>query len=163
MIHEEADEDFSLMVGTSEEEIHEDSALKVSRIRLPWLVIGALGGIASATVMSHFHLSLEKVLALAFFVPVITAMGGNVGLQTSTIIVRSMRSEHGIVEEGGPRLFKEWRIALTNAVILGVAVFLVVGLWLGDFALAMIVGHAAVAGAGAAFYLGAWTLFRSRR
>ncbi len=140
VIYEEADEDFSLMVGTSEEEIHEDSALKVSRIRLPWLVIGALGGIASATVMSHFHLSLEKVLALAFFVPVITAMGGNVGLQTSTIIVRSMRSEHGIVEEGGPRLFKEWRIALTNAVILGVAVFLVVGLWLGDFALAMIVG-----------------------
>jgi magnesium transporter len=140
VIHEEADEDFSLMAGTSEEEIHEDSVLRVSRIRLPWLIIGALGGIASATVMSRFQISLERVLALAFFVPVITAMGGNVGLQTSTIIVRSMRSEHGIIEEGGSRLLREWRIALTNAVVLGAAILLVVGLWLGDFALASIVG-----------------------
>jgi magnesium transporter len=140
VIHEEADEDISRMVGTSDEEIHEDSVLRVSRIRLPWLVIGALGGIASATVMSLFHLSLEKVLALAFFVPVITAMGGNVGLQTSTIIVRSMRSERGLAEEGGSRLLREWRIALLNAAILGVAVLLIVGLWLGDLALAVIVG-----------------------
>lgn len=140
VIHEEADEDFSLMAGTSEEEIHEDSVLRVSRIRLPWLIIGALGGIASATVMSLFQISLEKVLALAFFVPVITAMGGNVGLQTSTIIVRSMRSEHGLVEEGGSRLLREWRIALMNAVILGVAVLLIVGFWLSDLALAAIVG-----------------------
>jgi magnesium transporter len=140
VIHEEADEDISRMVGTSDEEIHEDSVLKVSRIRLPWLVIGALGGIASATVMSLFHLSLEKVLALAFFVPVITAMGGNVGLQTSTIIVRSMRSERGLVEEGGSRLLREWRIALMNAAILGAAVLLIVGVWFGDLALAVIVG-----------------------
>jgi magnesium transporter len=140
VIHEEADEDFSLMAGTSEEEIHEDSVLRVSRIRLPWLVIGALGGIASATVMSLFQISLEKVLALAFFVPVITAMGGNVGLQTSTIIVRSMRSEHGLIEEGGSRLLREWRIALMNALVLGAAVLLIVGLWLSDLALAAIVG-----------------------
>jgi magnesium transporter len=140
VIHEEADEDISRMAGTSDEEIHEDSVLRVSRIRLPWLIIGALGGIGSATVMSLFHLSLEKVIALAFFVPVITAMGGNVGLQTSTIIVRSMRSGYGLVEETGPRLLREWRIALMNAAILGVAVLLIVGFWLGDFALASIVG-----------------------
>lgn len=139
VIHEEADEDFSLMAGTSEEEIREDSALRVSRIRLPWLVIGALGGLASATVMSHFQVSLEKVLALAFFVPVITAMGGNVGLQTSTIIVRGMRSEFGLVEETGSRLLREWRIAATNALVLGGAVYFIVGLWLRDFGLALVV------------------------
>ena len=114
--------------------------LRVSRIRLPWLIIGALGGLGSATVMSYFKLSLEKVLALAFFVPVITAMGGNVGLQTSTIIVRSMRSERGFRGETGARLLREWRIAFTNAVILGVSVHLVVGFWLGDWGLATLVG-----------------------
>jgi magnesium transporter len=163
VIHEEADEDFSLMVGTSEEEIHEDSVLRVSRIRLPWLIIGALGGIASATVMSLFQLSLEKVLALAFFVPVITAMGGNVGLQTSTIIVRSMRSEHGLIEEGGSRLLREWRIALTNAAILGVAVLLIVGLWLSDLALAAIVGGSLAAVIVIAATLGTVMPFALRR
>jgi len=140
VIHEEAEEDISLMAGTREEELHEDSALKVSRIRLPWLVIGALGGLGSATVMHFFQLSLERVLALAFFIPVITAMGGNVGLQTSTIIVRSMRTEHGVSGEASKRLVREWRIALTNAVILGVSVHLIVGLWLGDWRLAAVVG-----------------------
>ncbi|MBD3349247.1 MAG: magnesium transporter [Candidatus Eisenbacteria bacterium] len=140
VIHEEAEEDISLMAGTREEELHEESVLRVSRIRLPWLVIGALGGLGSATVMRFFQFSLERVLALAFFVPVITAMGGNVGLQTSTIIVRGMRGDTGLSSEAGRRLLREWRIALTNAVILGVSVHLIVGFWLGDWGLALVVG-----------------------
>jgi magnesium transporter len=142
VIQEEADEDISLMAGTREEELHEDSALRVSWIRLPWLVIGALGGLASATVMSVYSFSLEKVLALAFFIPVITAMGGNVGLQTSTIIVRSMHADGGLDDAAGTRLLREWRIAATNALILGTAVLLVVGIWLRDWQLAAIVGGA---------------------
>ncbi len=142
VIQDEADEDISIMAGTREDEIHEDSALRVSWIRLPWLVVGALGGLASATVMSLYSFSLEKVLALAFFIPVITAMGGNVGLQTSTIIVRGMHTDGALDGDAASRLFKEWRVALTNAAILGVAVFLIVGLWLKDWRLAGIVGGA---------------------
>ncbi len=111
VIHDEAEEDITLMAGTRDDEIHEDSTLKVSWIRLPWLVIGALGGLASATVMSLYSFSLEKVLALAFFIPVITAMGGNVGLQTSTIIVRGMHSDGGLESDAASRLVREWRIA----------------------------------------------------
>jgi len=140
VIHEEADEDISLMAGTREDEIREDSAMRISRIRLPWLVIGAVGGLCSALVLRHFSLSLERVLALAFFVPVITAMGGNVGLQTSTIIVRSMHSERGLSDDVGERLFKEWRIALMNAVVLGAAMWAIVGFWLGSWQLAGVVG-----------------------
>jgi magnesium transporter len=140
VIHEEAEEDFSLMAGTREEELHEDSALRVSRIRLPWLVVGALGGLGSATVMSFYSISFEKVLALAFFVPIITAMGGNVGLQTSTIIVRSMRLDRGIRGEALARLIKEWRIAAANAVVLGGGISLIVGVWLGNWRIAAIVG-----------------------
>jgi len=140
VIHEEADEDISLMAGTREDELHEESAMRISRIRLPWLVIGAAGGLCSALVMRHFSLSLERVLALAFFVPVITAMGGNVGLQTSTIIVRSMHSERGLADAAGERLLKEWRVALTNAVVLGAAIWAIVGFWLGSWQLAAVVG-----------------------
>lgn len=140
VIHDEAEEDITLMAGTRDEEIHEDSTLKVSWIRLPWLVIGALGGLASASVMSLYSYSLEKVLALAFFIPVITAMGGNVGLQTSTIIVRGMHADGGFDGDAGSRLVREWRIAITNAIVLGIAVLLVVGLWLKDWNLAFIVG-----------------------
>lgn len=142
VIRDEAEEDISIMAGTRDEELHEDSTLRVSWIRLPWLVIGALGGLASASVMSLYSFSLEKVLALAFFIPVITAMGGNVGLQTSTIIVRGMQADGGIEGEAGARLLREWRIAITNAVILGVAVLLVVSIWLKDWHLAVIVGGA---------------------
>jgi magnesium transporter len=142
VIHDEAEEDITLMAGTRDEEIHEDSTLRVSWIRLPWLVIGALGGLASASVMSLYSFSLEKVLALAFFIPVITAMGGNVGLQTSTIIVRGMHSEGGIESGAVSRLMREWRIAITNALVLGCAVLLIVGLWFNDWDLAVIVGGA---------------------
>ena len=142
VIRDEAEEDITLMAGTRDEEIHEDSALRVSWIRLPWLVVGALGGLTSASVMSLYSFSLEKVLALAFFIPVITAMGGNVGLQTSTIIVRGMHTDGGFESEVGSRLRREWRIAITNAVLLGIAVFLIVGLWLKDWKLAVIVGGA---------------------
>ncbi len=142
VIHEEADEDISLMVGTREDELHEDSAVRISRIRLPWLIIGALGGLCSALVMRHFSASLEETLALAFFVPVITAMGGNVGLQTSTIIVRSMHSERGLSDAAGTRLLKEWRVALMNAAFLGTTIWAVVGLWLGSWDLAGVVAAA---------------------
>ena len=142
VIHDEAEEDITLMAGTRDDEIHEDSTLRVSLIRLPWLVIGALGGLASATVMSFYSFSLEKVLALAFFVPVVTAMGGNVGLQTSTIIVRAMHADGDIESNVLPRLLREWRIAITNALLLGASVLLVVGVWLRHWGLAVVVGGA---------------------
>jgi magnesium transporter len=142
VIHEEIEEDITIMVGTSDDEYREESALRISRIRLPWLIVGAIGGLGSATVMNLYRLSLERVLALAFFVPVITAMGGNVGLQTSTIIVRGMHGDRSLPGDARTRLFREWRVALTNALILGTAVYVIVSLWLKDWRLALVVGSA---------------------
>jgi magnesium transporter len=90
VIEEEATEDITIMAGTGEEEFWERSPVRVSRARLPWLLTGLFGGIASAVVMNHFKSSMESVLTLAFFVPVITAMGGNVGIQSSAIVVREL-------------------------------------------------------------------------
>jgi len=77
VIEEEASEDISLMAGVIDQEITEESAFKISKARLPWLLLGLLGGLVSAIVINHFHGSLEKILALSFFIPVIMAMGGS--------------------------------------------------------------------------------------
>ena len=82
VIVDEASEDISKMAGTTDEEIRHDSALRIASIRLPWIVISLLGGILSGTIISHFRGTLGSLLALAFFIPVITAMGGNIGIQS---------------------------------------------------------------------------------
>jgi len=66
VIEEEANEDISLMAGVTHQEIAEESAVKISRARLPWLLLGLFGGLLSAIVVNHFHGSLEKMLALSF-------------------------------------------------------------------------------------------------
>lgn len=90
VIQEEADKDYQMASGLSENvEIHA-SIWKTSRARLLWLFIGMFGGSISASVISNFEVNIGKIPALAFFIPVITAMGGNVGVQSSAIVVQSL-------------------------------------------------------------------------
>ncbi|MBL7074277.1 magnesium transporter [candidate division KSB1 bacterium] len=143
VIDEEAAEDISLMAGT-EEDHRETSVFRITRQRLPWLVVGLLGGIIAALVMSRFELSLEKVLALAFFVPVVTAMGGNIGVQSSSIVVRGLAAgEIGLSGMKG-RLFREIRVALINGLLLGTLIFIIIDLWLGRYDIGLAVGTALV-------------------
>lgn len=90
IIKEEADKDFQLASGISEKVESNSSVWRISRARLPWLFIGMLGGILSAQVISHFEGNISHLPALAFFIPLITAMGGNVGVQSSAIVVQSL-------------------------------------------------------------------------
>jgi len=90
IIKEEADKDFQLASGISENVESSSSVWKMSRARLPWLLIGMLGGTLSAQVISSFETSITHIPALAFFIPLITAMGGNVGVQSSAIVVQSL-------------------------------------------------------------------------
>lgn len=90
IIKEEADKDFQLASGISEKVESNASIFRISRSRLPWLLIGMLGGILGAQVISSFEGSISKIPALAFFIPLITAMGGNVGVQSSAIVVQTL-------------------------------------------------------------------------
>ncbi|TNE54054.1 MAG: magnesium transporter [Bacteroidetes bacterium] len=90
VIKEEADKDFQLASGISEKVESNASIWRLSRSRLPWLLIGLLGGILGAQVISTFEGQIGKIPALAFFIPLITAMGGNVGVQSSAIVVQSL-------------------------------------------------------------------------
>lgn len=116
IIQEEAERDYQMASGISENIEIESSVWRISRARLLWLIIGMLGGSVSANVISSFELSIGKIPALAFFIPLITAMGGNVGVQSSAIVVQSLAKgvEAKYVLKN---LMKETLVGLLNGVV----------------------------------------------
>ena len=128
------------MAGVIDQEIAEESAWKISKARLPWLLLGLFGGILSAFVINHFHGSLEKLLALSFFIPVIMAMGGNTGIQASTVVIRGLATGDISIVRIGKRLLTELRVALINGILCGILLGLVVAFWLSDPRLGLGVG-----------------------
>jgi len=140
VMEEEANEDISLMAGVIDYEISEGSPLKISKARLPWLFLGLLGGILSASIISHFHTSIEKILALSFFIPVVMAMGGNTGTQAATVVIRGLATGDINVVHTGKRLLTELWVALINGVMCGILLALVVTFWLSDAKLGLAVG-----------------------
>jgi magnesium transporter len=144
VIEEEVDEDISLMAGVIDEEIAEESTFKISKARLPWLIMGLFGGMLAAFVINHFEPSLEKIIALSFFFPVIMAMGGNTGTQAATVVVRGLATGDVSLVNAGKRLFREMRVAFVNGIICGAILGMFVGIWLSDSGLGLIVGIALV-------------------
>lgn len=139
VMEDEADEDMSLMAGVIAQEITEESSLKISRARLPWLVGALFGGVFAALVINQFEASLEKMIALSFFFPVIMAMGGNTGTQAATVVVRGLATGDISLVNIGKRLCMELRVALINGLVCGSLLGVIVGLWLGDYRLGIIV------------------------
>jgi magnesium transporter len=139
VIEDEVDEDISLMAGVIPQEMTEESSIKISKARLPWLIAGLLGGVLAAIVIKQFESSLEKILALSFFFPVIMAMGGNTGTQASTVAVRGLATGDITLMNIWKRLWLEMKVALFNGIICGILLGLVVSLWLSDFMLGSVV------------------------
>ncbi len=90
IIRQEATEDILKMAGVGEEFVETKSVLKSTKIRLPWLFASCIGGIIAFFIIGHFENSLSKLAYLAAFIPVIMGMGGNIGTQSSTIVVRGL-------------------------------------------------------------------------
>ena len=99
IFRKEATEDILKMAGVGEEFVETKSVLRSTRIRLPWLFASCLGGIFAVFVVGHFEKSLSKLAYLAAFIPVIMGMGGNIGTQSSTIVVRGLAT--GRLSVGG--------------------------------------------------------------
>ena len=139
VIEEEIDEDMSLMAGVIDQEVTEESTIKISRARLPWLIAALFGGVFAAVVIHQFEASLQTMISLSFFFPVVMAMGGNTGTQAATVVVRGLATgDIGLVNIG-KRLWMELRVALINGVICGGILGLIVGFWVGDYRLGIIV------------------------
>jgi|TARA_B110000263_G_scaffold57846_1_gene49419 magnesium transporter len=121
VIREEATEDFLKMVGAGEDrEILLKSSWENARIRLPWLFASWVGGIFAAFIIGVFDNVLQNTLALAAFIPVIIGMGGNIGTQSSTIIVRGLATGRVGFENSAKILFKEIRVGLILGILYGI-------------------------------------------
>lgn len=140
VIEEEADEDISLMAGVIHQEVADVSPMRISRARLPWLIIGLFGGILAAAVIWQFESSLEDLIALSFFFPVIMAMGGNTGTQAATVAVRGLATGDISLVHVGKRLWVEMRVAFLNGIVCGILLGGLVGVALHDYGLGVVVG-----------------------
>ena len=123
LIKEEAEKDYQLAAGILQDVDVDDTIFELSRARLPWLLLGLLGGIGAAVVMGAFDDILAKHQILFYFTPLIAAMAGNVGVQSSAIIVQGLANDdiRGSVNN---RLIKETFLSILNGVILSVILFL---------------------------------------
>ncbi|GAA4762340.1 MULTISPECIES: magnesium transporter [Flavobacterium] len=123
VIKEEADKDYQLAAGISQDVEADDSILELTRARLPWLVLALLGGFISVKVLGFFEPAMQLHPELFFFTPLIAAMGGNVGVQSSAIIVQGL-ANNAITGSIVDRLLKELSLSLLNGIILAAILFL---------------------------------------
>jgi len=123
VIKEEADKDFQLASGISENIESSATVWRISRARMPWLLIGLLGGILGAQVISGFEGGIEAIPALAFFIPLITAMGGNVGVQSSAIVVQSLARGNDQFGSIFKKIAKEALVAVVNGILLSIIIY----------------------------------------
>lgn len=119
-IKERAEEDFQAVTGITGEVEEDDSVWLLAKSRLPWLVVGVVGSLLAATVIKGFEAQLIKVTALALFIPIMGSTGGNVGIQTSSMIVQSLAEKSGISLSLNERLFKIIKLAMVNGLVIGI-------------------------------------------
>jgi magnesium transporter len=124
VIREEAEKDYQLASGITADVETTDSPARLSRARLPWLIIGLMGGIVVAAVIGRFEEDIKINPEMAFFIPLIAAMAGNVGIQSSAIIVQGIASNSLGLESTYRKLIKELVVALLNGIILAGILFL---------------------------------------
>ena len=136
VIKEEADKDYQMAAGITQDVEADDSILELTKARLPWLFLGLLGGIGAFIIMEGFQGIFEKYAALFFFTPLIAAMAGNVGVQSSAIIVQGLANDD-IKGSINSRLLKEMLLAALNGLILALFLFLFVWLSQGKMTLAI--------------------------
>jgi magnesium transporter len=120
-IRDEAKEDYNLASGLTDEVEEDDSVLAITRARLPWLLIGLFGGLMAASVIGRYEEDIAIIPQMAFFIPLIAAMGGNVGVQSSAIIVQGLASQ-ALSGSTMNRLLKELSVATVNATILAATI-----------------------------------------
>ena len=127
IIKEEADKDYQLAAGLTQDVEADDSILELTKARLPWLFLGLLGGVGAFLIMQMFENTFEENAVLFFFTPLIAAMAGNVGVQSSAIIVQGLANDD-VKGSINSRLIKEMLLATLNGLVL--AIFLFGFIWL---------------------------------
>lgn len=146
VIRQEATEDIYRMAGASDEELlYGHRSFKIASLRLPWLITNLFGGVITGYLMWMFKLTIKEVIALISFIPVITGMGGNVGGQSSTIVVRGFATGRIDMTMLREVFFKELRVGVIMGAVCGLTVGLVAYGWHHNPYLGLVVGIAMLA------------------
>jgi len=117
VMREEAEKDIQLMSGITDDVDSNDSLWRLSRARIPWLLVGMCGGIVGSRIIGSYETQIQLRPEMAFFIPLIGATGGNVGVQSSAIIVQGLASNTLKIDRIAPKLFKELGVGLINGLI----------------------------------------------
>ncbi|MCF6184708.1 MAG: magnesium transporter [Bacteroidales bacterium] len=142
VMREEAEKDYQMMSGISEDVEHSDTIWKLTRARLPWLLVGLVGEIIGSKVLSGYETQIASHAALAFFLPLIAAMGGNSGVQSASIVVQGLANGSISIETTFRKIFKEISIALINGIICSALLFTYNFFFSDSFALTITVSAA---------------------
>jgi magnesium transporter len=142
VIKEEAEKDYQLISGITEDVEHSDNVFLLTRARLPWLIIGLTGGILGSRVISMHEAELKISPEMALFFPLIGAMGGNAGVQSSSIVVQGIAAGTIDLQGISSKLMKELSVALINGLILSGLLFFYNLLFTDSFALTITVSVA---------------------
>lgn len=126
VMEDEAVKDYQMASGISEKIESNDSIWAITKARLPWLMVGLVGGVLGAQVIGLFEHQLGTFPEMAFFIPLIAAMGGNVGVQSSAIIVQSLATNSIDMGNTYTKLLKEFSIALVNGLACSITIFFVI-------------------------------------
>lgn len=156
VIREEAEKDYQLAAGISQDVEADDSIWELTRARLPWLVLGLFGGAAAAVIMGNFEEMFQKYTVLFLFTPLIAAMAGNVGVQSSAIIVQGLANDD-LKGSTRNRLFKEVLLALLNGIILAAILLIFTWFWKGSFLTALAISVSLIAVIVVAGFIGTFT------
>jgi len=131
VLQEELMEDYFLAVGSDAAELERKTPAEIARLRLPWLLTTVLIELVAGLVIHHFDQTLGSVILLASFMPVIQAISGNTGLQSSTIVVRGLATRHIHLQEWWRPVRRQLQTTLILGALLGTLVFFIGGLWHG--------------------------------
>ncbi|WP_299115078.1 magnesium transporter [uncultured Winogradskyella sp.] len=144
VLKEEADKDYQLAAGITQDVEADDSIIELTRARLPWLFLGLVGGVGAFLIMEGFQEAFSKYAVLFFFTPLIAAMAGNVGVQSSAIIVQGLANDD-VKGSINSRLIKEMLLAALNGTILALFLFIFVWITKDDFNTALAISVSLIA------------------
>ncbi|MGD8778545.1 MAG: magnesium transporter [Ignavibacteria bacterium] len=132
VIQEEASEDIQKIAGLSEEQEASDTIFRITRIRLPWLLLALAMEIIAAVVLSKYEHIITRMVVATFFIPIVMAMGGSTGTQAAIVMVRGLSSGDIWINESLKKLSKEFMVAMLNGIACSLILLLATTLFFSD-------------------------------
>ena len=138
VLKEEAEEDALRLAGVGDEEIT-DGVLKKTKRRFSWLLLNLFTAILASVVIGFFQEDIEKVVALAVLMPIVASMGGNAGMQTLAVTIRTIATNELTKNNFSQTVLKEFSIGILNGIIFAIISAIIVQLWFNDITLSLII------------------------